>query len=911
MLCPIKVVDIELSEPIPSFAGLDSYYALKGLVRLQGVPLGYVQAPVTSGQCSAQTLSKLILEQYSWAIVCQLVKNGLVSPQRSEALCLEDLTQLPGADFEGVMPLVTVAVCTRDRPEDMKVCLEAISQLDYPDLDVLVIDNAPTTEGTKVLIDEQYPQVRYVREPRPGLDWARNRAILEARGDIIAYTDDDVVVDAGWVKAIAQTFAANPEVMAVTGLVVPYELEAESQVLFEEYGGFGRGFETQWYRYSAAEKWQAATLYGAAGKFGTGANMAYRRSLFDQIGGFDPAMDVGTVTNGGGDLEMFFRVIKEQYTLVYEPRALVRHRHRRDCQKLQSQIANNGIGLYAYFVCCATRYPDERWAFLRLGIFWLQWWLLSRLWKSFKYPRRFPRSFIWSEFRGCFIGLRRYQQAQLKAQALAHEFASEPALKYPGVADPPDGLSSRFRTERPRDRQKHPSNQQRQYPQPRAAIAPISEDLEIEAVRSVEVSQSLTALLDVTAYPFVQVFVFWQEEPLGTVKIQNHYQIVSADRLADAIARQFGSQLLNRQATINTELQWAEAQTWLAQKMLPLAIATPESPSLPASVSVSIALATFDRPDDLRNCLKHLQAQVSPRQIEIVVIDNHPDSGLTPPVVAEFSGVKLIREPRQGLAYARNAGFLASTGDIVIATDDDVTLPPDWVEKLVAPFARPDVMIVTGNVLPIELETQSQQAFESYGGLGKGFEKFEVNGKWFESFEQKAVPTWELGATANAAFRASIFQHDQIGLMEESLGPGMPSGVGEDTYLFYKVLKAGYTLVYEPEAFVWHKHRKDNKALRRQIYNYSKGGPSYHLVTFFSDGDWRGAWRILVEIPALFLWRIQARMRGWTDYPMSLLFLEMIGNLAGPWSLWQSYRRVQREGRSEAYTPASQRPSPQ
>ncbi|MEM9119169.1 MAG: glycosyltransferase [Cyanobacteria bacterium P01_F01_bin.56] len=878
MLCPIKVVDIELSQSIPSFAGLEAYYALQGLVRLQGVPLGYVQAPVTSGQCSAQTLSRLILEEYGWAIVCQLVKTGLVASQRSEDLRLEDLTQLPEADFEGAMPLVTVAVCTRDRPEDMKLCLEAISQLDYPHLDVLVIDNAPTTEGTQILIEEQYPQVRYVREPRPGLDWARNRAILEAKGEIIAYTDDDVVVDAGWVRAIAQTFAANPEVMAVTGLVVPYELEAESQVLFEEYGGFGRGFETQWYRYNAAEKYRAATLYGAAGKFGTGANMAYRRSLFDQIGGFDPAMDVGTVTNGGGDLEMFFRVMKEQHTLVYEPRALVRHRHRRDTQKLQSQIANNGIGLYAYFVCCATRYPDERWAFLRLGLFWLRWWLLARLWKSFRYPQGFPRSFIWGEFKGCFIGLRRYQQAQQTAQALAQKFASEPTLK---------------------------------YPQPPAAIAPVSHDLEREAVRSVEVSQPLAALLDVTAYPFVQVFVFWQDEPLGTVKIQNNYQVVSVDRLADAMARQFGSQLLNRQAATTDELRWAEAKTWLAQRMLPLAIATAAPKSLPASVSVSIALATFDRPDDLRNCLKHLQAQVSPRNIEIVVIDNHPVSGLTPPVVAEFPGVKLIREPRQGLAYARNAGFIASTGDIVIATDDDVTLPPDWVEKLVAPFARPDVMIVTGNVLPIELETQSQQDFESYGGLGKGFEKFEVNGKWFESFEQQAVPTWELGATANAAFRARIFQHEQIGLMEESLGPGMPSGVGEDTYLFYKVLKAGYTLVYEPAAFVWHKHRQDNQALRRQIYNYSKGGPSYHLVTFFSDGDWRGIWRILVEIPYLFLWRIQARLRGWTDYPMSLLGLEMMGNLAGPWSLWQSYRRVRREGRSEAYTPVAQRPSSQ
>ena len=49
------------------------------------------------------------------------------------------------------------------------------------------------------------------------------------------------------------------------------------------------------------------------------------------------------------------------------------------------------------------------------------------------------------------------------------------------------------------------------------------------------------------------------------------------------------------------------------------------------------------------------------------------------------------------------------------------------------------------------------------------------------------------------------------------------AGVGEDTYLFYKVLSAGYTIVYEPGAYVWHRHRRDLRALCRQIYNYSKG----------------------------------------------------------------------------------------
>ncbi|WP_423803188.1 glycosyltransferase family 2 protein, partial [Paraflavisolibacter caeni] len=216
-------------------------------------------------------------------------------------------------------------------------------------------------------------------------------------------------------------------------------------------------------------------------------------------------------------------------------------------------------------------------------------------------------------------------------------------------------------------------------------------------------------------------------------------------------------------------------------------------------------MATYDRPEDLSQCLRSLVAQQTQRPVEIIVVDNHPASGLTAPVVAEFSSVLLVEELRKGLSYARNAGFAASSGEICVATDDDVTMPADWLERLLVPFARPDVMVVTGNVLPMELESPSQRLFESYGGLGRGFENKEANGKWFEA-HRNAVPTWQLGATANAAFRSSIFAHPDIGLMEESLGAGMPSGVGEDTYMFYKVLKAGYTICYQADAYVWHKH---------------------------------------------------------------------------------------------------------
>ena len=291
------------------------------------------------------------------------------------------------------------------------------------------------------------------------------------------------------------------------------------------------------------------------------------------------------------------------------------------------------------------------------------------------------------------------------------------------------------------------------------------------------------------------------------------------------------------------------------------------------------------------------------------MVDNNPDSGLTPRVVAEFPGVVLVNEPRQGLAYARNRGFIAASGDIAITTDDDVTMPPDWLEKLVVPFARSNVAAVTGNTLPLELETVSQYLFEAYGGLGRGFKSLEADTHWFRSFRRHPVPTWTLGATANAAFRTTVFRHPQIGLMDEALGPGMPSGVGEDTYLFYKIIQAGYGLVYVPDAYVWHKHRRDMPALRHQIYNYSKGHIAYHLTTLLRDHDLRALTRLLYALPRSQLVRIKQRLRGRSVYPVSLIMLEILGTMVGPWALWKSRRRVRREGRSGPYVPVAQRSS--
>lgn len=404
------------------------------------------------------------------------------------------------------------------------------------------------------------------------------------------------------------------------------------------------------------------------------------------------------------------------------------------------------------------------------------------------------------------------------------------------------------------------------------------------AVRSVDVSRPLTDIDDVGRYARARLFVTDEGELLGAVDVWHAgTPTIAAARVRHAIAEGLGHRLFARDIARQLELDPAAG--------LPAR----------ATFSVSIVVPTCDRPGDLRRCLASLVAQETSHDVEIIVVDNRPSSSQTRDIAREFPSVRLVAESRPGLSYARNAGIAAARGDIVVATDDDVTAPPDWIDRLVAPFARREVMAVTGNVLPLELETESQCRFEAYGGLGKGFAQFEVAGDWFKA-RRTAVPTWELGATANAAFRATIFRDPEIGLIDEALGAGMPTGCSEDTYLFYKILKANHTIVYEPAAYVWHRHRTDMASLRSQIHAYSRGHVAYHLTTLLRDGDRRALTRLCYSLPKRYAQRMWQRLRQRSDYPLSLILLEMWGNLGGPWALWRSRRRVCELGPSSPLT---------
>ncbi len=294
----------------------------------------------------------------------------------------------------GRLPAISVVVCTRNRPAELESCLRSLARLRYSGVELIVIDNAPS-DGRSREVAARFP-VRYILEPRAGLDWARNRGISEASHEIIAFTDDDVQVDPDWLRGIAAGFR-DPRVMAVTGLVGPLELNTRAQVLFEQvYGGMGKGLRPRLFHRACMSPSAHLAIY----RVGVGANMAFRRPALQALGGFDTALDVGTPAHGGGDLDMFYRLVHHGMLLRYEPRALVWHRHRRDLPALRHQLADDGRAFGVYLLKRWSEGDAPRAAVIRFALGrWLPW-LLGRVLLGLSGRHRLSLPLLWAPITG-------------------------------------------------------------------------------------------------------------------------------------------------------------------------------------------------------------------------------------------------------------------------------------------------------------------------------------------------------------------------------------------------------------------------------------------------------------------------------------------------------------------------------
>jgi glycosyltransferase involved in cell wall biosynthesis len=391
---PTKILDLELSKGVRPVWGIEGYDGLSVLVRYRRRPIGWIYiAGLCQPVVSAERLREAIADQLGWELVVAV---------------LGEQFSAQAASSKPLAP-ISVVVCTRDRTDSLKCCLQALLALDYAHYEIIVVDNVPCNDDTARFV-ARLP-VRYVREERPGLNWARNRGIAEASYDIIAFTDDDARPDRGWLRAIAYAFT-EAEVMAVTGLVAPAELETMAQIRFEYGYGMGCGLQRRTTRRDLLTNRELLW----AKDFGTGANMAFRHKLFAELGPFDVALGVGTPSGGSGDIEMLHRLVAQGYTLVYEPAALVWHTHRRDAASLRRLVYDSSRSFGTYLLTCARNHTVSWRSILRFAVQdWLGWWIFRRP----RRPSRFPRHLIALDLAGALLSPLAYRRAQARAKQVA------------------------------------------------------------------------------------------------------------------------------------------------------------------------------------------------------------------------------------------------------------------------------------------------------------------------------------------------------------------------------------------------------------------------------------------------------------------------------------------------------------
>ena len=218
---------------------------------------------------------------------------------------------------------ITVAICTRNRAPSLERTLQSLLALDIPpdmDWELVLVDNG-SVDRTAALIAsyaEQLP-VRHVFEPKPGLSVARNRAIQEALGDYIIWTDDDVVVQPGWFKAYLDTFRAHPEAAVFGGKILPV-LDPPTPPWFAE------AMPLLGYPLAFRDLGDApAALSVVDDRLPYGANFALRMRE-QRAQSYDPGLGAGPNHNRvGEEVRVIAAILEEGCSGIWVPGAVVHH----------------------------------------------------------------------------------------------------------------------------------------------------------------------------------------------------------------------------------------------------------------------------------------------------------------------------------------------------------------------------------------------------------------------------------------------------------------------------------------------------------------------------------------------------------------------------------------------------------
>jgi len=258
--------------------------------------------------------------------------------------------------------LISVIVCTYNRAQGLRQTLESFeAMLESPQTnwELVVVDNN-STDQTKSVANEFGAKgtlpVRYVFEPKQGLSNARNAGVSAALGSIMAFTDDDCIVPQGWLNAIRREFEADPALAGIGGRVELYNPHDAPVTI--------RPIRERIPFVSVSQLFNMIV----------GCNMAFKREVFDKIGGFDPSFGSGT-RMVADDVDSIYRAFKAKFKLVFTPEPLVYHNHGRQTETQLRPLKTSYLNGRGAFYCKHILTGDRE--ILRLA-----YWEINDLWKK-------------------------------------------------------------------------------------------------------------------------------------------------------------------------------------------------------------------------------------------------------------------------------------------------------------------------------------------------------------------------------------------------------------------------------------------------------------------------------------------------------------------------------------------------
>jgi glycosyltransferase involved in cell wall biosynthesis len=243
-------------------------------------------------------------------------------------------------------PFVSIIISTSGLRPMLERCLEGLTDQanQYLNAEIIVVLNGPENPAFARAVS-RFP-VTLLNEPRRGVSFARNHAVARARGDILVFVDDDVLIAPNWLKEIVKGFE-DPAVCCVTGRVIPAGTLSLTAERYARYYSSKRAL-TPWTLDASDPKWYQ---YMLGEPVGFGCNMAFRKTFLRNYSLFPPDLGAGSLIGGGDEVYMYVQVLKNGFRIRHVPRAAVTHVFDADTDKQKARATQ----LYAGCVAFALR----------------------------------------------------------------------------------------------------------------------------------------------------------------------------------------------------------------------------------------------------------------------------------------------------------------------------------------------------------------------------------------------------------------------------------------------------------------------------------------------------------------------------------------------------------------------------